>query len=56
MASQIWPITGASRGVGLAIAQAVLEKGDSVIAAVRNPEHAQKALGTRSACLRLRWT
>jgi NAD(P)-dependent dehydrogenase (short-subunit alcohol dehydrogenase family) len=31
--------------LGLAIAQAVLEKGDTVIAAVRNPEHAQKALG-----------
>jgi len=45
MASQIWLITGASRGLGLAIAQAVVEKGDSVIAAVRNPEHAQKALG-----------
>jgi NAD(P)-dependent dehydrogenase (short-subunit alcohol dehydrogenase family) len=45
MASQIWLVTGASRGLGQAIAQAVLEKGDTVIAAVRNPEHAQKALG-----------
>jgi NAD(P)-dependent dehydrogenase (short-subunit alcohol dehydrogenase family) len=45
MASQIWLVTGASRGLGLAITQTVLEKGDTVIAAVRNPERAQKALG-----------
>jgi NAD(P)-dependent dehydrogenase (short-subunit alcohol dehydrogenase family) len=38
-------ITGASRGLGLSIAQAVLERGGTVIAAARDPERAREALG-----------
>lgn len=35
---RIWFITGSSRGLGLAIAEAALENGDSVIATARKPE------------------
>lgn len=34
---QTWMITGANRGIGLAIAIALLRRGDRVIAAARNP-------------------
>src|SRR5258708_12707090 len=43
--AQVWFITGASRGLGFAIAQAVLEKGDAVVAAVRNASRAEQVLG-----------
>ena len=56
MASQIWLITGASRGLGLAIAPAVLEKGDGLIAAVQTRNTPRKLSETRSAFLWLRWT
>jgi NAD(P)-dependent dehydrogenase (short-subunit alcohol dehydrogenase family) len=36
--SKVWFITGASRGFGLEIVKAVLQTGDSVVAAVRKPE------------------
>ena len=36
--AKVWLITGASRGLGLAITEAVLEAGDVVIATARNPE------------------
>lgn len=45
MASQVWFVTGASRGLGFAIAQAVLEKGDVVVAAARNASRAEQVLG-----------
>ena len=45
MASQVWFVTGASRGLGFAIAQAVLEKGDAVVAAARNASRAEHVLG-----------
>lgn len=45
MSSQVWLITGASRGLGLSIAQAVLERGGTVIAAARNPMRAKEVLG-----------
>ncbi len=45
MAPQVWLVTGASRGLGLAIARAVLERGGAVIAAARNPQRALEALG-----------
>jgi NAD(P)-dependent dehydrogenase (short-subunit alcohol dehydrogenase family) len=45
MASQVWFVTGASRGLGFAIAQAVLEKGDAVVAAARNASRAEQVLG-----------
>lgn len=34
----IWFITGSSRGLGLSIAEAALNLGDSVIATARKPE------------------
>ena len=45
MASQVWFVTGASRGLGFAIGQAVLEKGDVVVAAARNASRAELVLG-----------
>ncbi|WP_020103467.1 SDR family oxidoreductase [Mycobacterium sp. 360MFTsu5.1] len=36
--SQTWLITGASKGLGRALAEAVLAAGDQVVAAVRNPD------------------
>lgn len=35
---KVWFITGSSRGLGLAVAEAALENGDSVIATARKPE------------------
>ena len=37
--SKVWFITGSSRGLGLALAQAVLAKGHRLVATARNPEH-----------------
>lgn len=42
---QIWFVTGAGKGLGAAITKEALENGHKVVAAVRNPEAAQKALG-----------
>ena len=36
--SKVWLITGASRGLGRAFTEAVLEAGDRVVAAARKPE------------------
>src|SRR5258707_12815208 len=36
--SKVWIITGASRGLGRAFTEAVLEAGDRVVATARNPE------------------
>ncbi len=36
--SKVWFITGSNSGFGLALTQAVLEKGDRVIATSRHPE------------------
>jgi NAD(P)-dependent dehydrogenase (short-subunit alcohol dehydrogenase family) len=38
MSSQVWFITGSSRGFGHALATAALEAGDSVVATARRPE------------------
>jgi len=38
MKSLVWFITGASRGFGLEIARAALERGDAVVAAARDPK------------------
>src|SRR5580704_12368015 len=35
--SKVWLITGASRGLGRAFTEAVLEAGDRVVATARNP-------------------
>ena len=37
--SKVWLVTGSSRGLGLAVANAVLAKGDRLVATARNPEH-----------------
>lgn len=34
---QTWMITGANRGIGLALTNALLRRGDHVVAAARNP-------------------
>ena len=36
--AQIWLITGSSRGLGRALAEAVLTAGDKLVATARNPE------------------
>jgi NAD(P)-dependent dehydrogenase (short-subunit alcohol dehydrogenase family) len=36
--SKVWLITGASRGLGRAFTEAILEAGDRVVATARNPE------------------
>lgn len=38
MGNKVWLITGASRGFGAEIAQAVLKNGDKVVATARNPK------------------
>lgn len=42
-------ITGASRGIGLALTQQLLERGDTVIAGVRNPHRADDLHGLAQA-------
>jgi len=46
---QIWFITGSSRGFGWALASAVLEAGDSVVATARRPERPSVALDVTNA-------
>jgi NAD(P)-dependent dehydrogenase (short-subunit alcohol dehydrogenase family) len=46
MSELVWFITGASRGFGLEIARAALERGDAVVAAARSPAAVERALGT----------
>jgi NAD(P)-dependent dehydrogenase (short-subunit alcohol dehydrogenase family) len=45
MESLVWFITGASRGFGLEITRAALERGDAVVAAARDPKVVERALG-----------
>ncbi|KQV53857.1 oxidoreductase [Duganella sp. Root336D2] len=51
MANKVWFITGASRGFGLLIARDALERGDSVVAAARNPQAIVDALGVHPKLL-----
>ena len=44
---KVWFITGASRGFGVDIARAALDRGDSVVATARNPQAVIDALGER---------
>lgn len=53
---QTWFITGANRGIGLAVARAALDAGDQVVATARNPGQVEQALpgyGNRLLALRL---
>ena len=43
--SKVWLITGASRGLGAAIARTALEAGHRVVATARNPDTLTEALG-----------
>src|ERR1700742_4854007 len=45
MESLVWFVTGASRGFGLEITRAALERGDAVVAAARRPEEVEQVLG-----------
>lgn len=47
----VWFITGASRGFGLEIARAALQRGDAVVAAARDPHVVERALGQRAQLL-----
>ena len=51
MKSLVWFITGASRGFGIEIARAALERGDAVVATARKPEEVEKALGKNEKLL-----
>ncbi len=53
MANKVWFITGASRGFGLLIARDALARGDSVVAAARNPQAIVDALGVHPKLLPL---
>jgi NADP-dependent 3-hydroxy acid dehydrogenase YdfG len=51
MKSLVWFITGASRGFGVEIARAALDRGDAVVATARKPEEIDKVLGTNEKLL-----
>lgn len=51
---KVWFITGAGRGMGLDIAKAALEAGNSVVATARNPESVTKAIGKADSLLAVR--
>lgn len=53
MANKVWFITGASRGFGLLVARDALARGDSVVAAARNPQAIVDALGVHPKLLPL---
>src|SRR6266852_2679726 len=50
--SKVWLITGASRGLGRALTEAVLEAGDLVVATARNPEQLVELQGRYSEKVR----
>ena len=50
--SKVWLITGASRGLGRAFTEAVLEAGDRVVATARNPDQLADLEGRYSEKIR----
>jgi NAD(P)-dependent dehydrogenase (short-subunit alcohol dehydrogenase family) len=50
--SKVWLITGASRGLGRAFTEAILEAGDRVVATARNPEQLVELEGRYSGRIR----
>ncbi len=51
MNSFVWFITGASRGFGVEFARAALQRGDAVVAAARDPQSVERALGRQEQLL-----
>jgi len=49
--SKVWFITGASRGLGLEVARAALERGDHVVATARKPAAVEAVLGQHDRLL-----
>jgi NAD(P)-dependent dehydrogenase (short-subunit alcohol dehydrogenase family) len=49
--AKVWFITGASRGLGLEVARAALERGDYVVATARKPEAVEAVLGQNERLL-----
>src|SRR5580700_4832610 len=43
--SKVWLLTGSSRGLGRALAEAVLAAGDKLVATARNPEQPADLVG-----------
>jgi len=50
--SKVWFVTGASRGLGRAFTEAILETGDRVVATARNPEQLVELQGRYSGKIR----
>jgi NAD(P)-dependent dehydrogenase (short-subunit alcohol dehydrogenase family) len=50
--AKVWLITGASRGLGRAFTEAILEAGDRVVATARNPEQLVELQGRYSGNIR----
>jgi len=50
--SKVWLITGASRGLGRAFTEAILEAGDRVVATARNPEQLVELQGRHPGKIR----
>ena len=51
MKSLVWFITGASRGFGLEMTRAALQRGDAVVAAARRPREVESELGRHERLL-----
>ncbi len=51
MSAHVWFVTGASRGFGLEITRLAIARGDAVVAAARDPESVERALGRNDRLL-----
>ena len=51
--AKVWFITGASRGIGLEVARAALDRGDAVVATARKPSAVEDVLGRHERLLSL---
>jgi len=54
MVNKVWFITGASKGFGMELTKAALDRGDRVIATARNPKMIEDAFGERNRLLVLK--
>lgn len=48
--SKVWLVTGAARGLGRAISEAVLAAGDRLVAGVRDPARRHAPRSAASTC------